>query len=374
MTMGKKQKKIFVTRSSMPPFEEYVAEIKELWDTCWLTNMGAKHRELENSLKDYLGVDNISLMVNGHMALEMIMQAMHLTGEVITTPFTFASTTHAIARIGLTPVFADIREDDYTLDPKKIEPLITEQTSAILPVHVYGNICDDTAIEDIAKKHGLKVIYDAAHTFGERWHGKGVANLGDASILSFHATKVYNTIEGGAVCFHKPELKERLYNLKDFGIRDEETVEAIGANAKLDEFRAAMGLCNLRHIDGWIEKRRHVVERYLSHLAGVPGLVPWQPQVGVEHNYAYFPLRVRQEQFGCTRDDIFYALAAEGIHARKYFYPITSAFDCYRNQYDPKDTPVAYQISKEILTLPLFADLRYEDVDCICQIILAQGR
>ena len=364
-------KQIFVTRSSMPPFDEYVAEIKDLWETHWLTNMGAKHKALEKSLREYLGVDQISLMVNGHMALEMTMQAMQLTGEVITTPFTFASTTHAIARLGLKPVFADIRASDYTLDPEKIEPLITERTSAILPVHVYGNICDDEAIERIAKQHGLRVIYDAAHTFGERVQGRGVASLGDASILSFHATKVYNTIEGGAVCYHTAELGERLYHLKDFGIKDEETVEAVGANAKLDEFRAAMGLCNLRHVDDEIAKRKRVAEAYQRRLAGVPGLVPWQPQPGVTPNYAYFPLRVLPEKFGKTRDDVFTALAAEGIHARKYFYPITSAFDCYRGQYDPMDTPIAYQVSKEILTLPMAADLAARDVERICDVILA---
>lgn len=369
-----RKRQIFVTRSSMPPFEEYVEEIRELWDTHWLTNMGVKHKALEKALCEYLGVDHLSLMVNGHMALEMTLQAMHLSGEVITTPFTFASTTHAIVRNGLVPVFADIRESDYTLDPARIESLITEHTSAILPVHVYGNVCDDEAIESIAKKHGLKVIYDAAHSFGEQCNGKSVAGLGDASILSFHATKVYNTIEGGAVCFHDNALEERLYNLKDFGFKNEETVEAVGANAKLDEFRAAMGLCNLRHVNDEIAKRKRVVEVYQRHLADVPGLVPWTPQENVTPNYAYFPLRVLPELFGHTRDDIFAALKDEGIFARKYFYPITSAFACYRGKYRPEDTPIAYQISNEILTLPMAADLELQDVERICDIILTFKR
>ena len=243
--------RILVTRSSMPEYEEYIEEIKDIWDSHWLTNMGAKHNELEK----YLKVDHVSLFSNGHMALELLIQALHLTGEVITTPFTFASTTHAIVRNGLTPVFCDVNPEDYTMDVSKIEALITDKTSAIIPVHVYGNLCDVEAIEAIAKKHHLKVIYDAAHTFGVTYKGRGVATFGDASMFSFHATKVFHTIEGGAVCFNGEQngLKEDLYGLKNFGIRNEVVVDAVGANSKMNEFQAAMGLCNLRHLDGEIE-------------------------------------------------------------------------------------------------------------------------
>lgn len=241
--------KILVTRSSMPDLNEYVDEIKELWETHWLTNMGVKHQKLQKDLEEYLSVEHIDLLTNGHMALELTLQAMDLQGEVITTPFTFASTTHAIIRNGLKPVFCDINPEDFTMDVSKIEALITDKTCAILPVHVYGNVCNVEEIQRIADKYGLKVIYDAAHTFGERYDDKGIGSFGDASCFSFHATKVFNTIEGGAVCYKNKELGERLYNLKNFGIRDQETVESVGANAKMNEFQAAMGICNLRHVD-----------------------------------------------------------------------------------------------------------------------------
>ena len=253
---------ILVTHSSMPEFDEYIEEIKDIWESHWLTNMGSKHKRLQSELKDYLGVENIDLLTNGHMALELTMQAMGLTGEVITTPFTFASTTHAIVRNGLTPVFCDINAEDFTIDVNKIESLITERTSAIVPVHVYGNICDVDVIQKIADKYNLKVIYDAAHTFGEKYNGQGIGSFGDASCFSFHATKVFNTIEGGAVCFKDKTLGEEIYNLKNFGIRGPETVSGIGANAKMNEFCAAMGLCNLKHIDDEIAKRKVVVDRY----------------------------------------------------------------------------------------------------------------
>ncbi len=254
--------KILVTQSSMPDLDDYINEIKDIWDTRWLTNMGSKHQRLQAQLKDYLDVNNIDLLTNGHMAIELTIQAMGLTGEVITTPFTFASTTHAIVRNGLTPVFCDINPDDYTIDVTKLESLITEKTSAIIPVHVYGNICNVEEIDKIAKKHNLKVIYDAAHTFGVKYKGKGIGCFGDASCFSFHATKVFNTIEGGAVCFKDEAFLDEIYNLKNFGIRDPETVSGISANAKMNEFRAAMGLCNLKNIDTEIAKRKAVVERY----------------------------------------------------------------------------------------------------------------
>ena len=246
----------------MPEFEEYIEEIRELWDTHWLTNMGSKHKSLESQLLDYLKVPNITLFTNGHLALECIIAALDLRGEVITTPFTFASTTHAIVRNGLKPVFCDINPYDYTIDVEKIESLITEKTSAIIPVHVYGNVCDIEAIDRIAKKHNLKVIYDAAHTFGVTVNGQGVGTFGDASMFSFHATKVFNTIEGGAVTYDDSSIKQVLNDLKNFGITGPETVEYVGGNAKMNEFQAAMGICNLRHVNGEIIKRKKVVERY----------------------------------------------------------------------------------------------------------------
>ncbi len=364
--------KILVTRSSMPEFDEYVEEIKDIWDSHWLTNMGSKHNKLERQLEDYLKVENVSLFSNGHMALELLIQAMGLTGEVITTPYTFASTTHAIVRNGCTPVFCDINPENYTIDVNKIEGLITEKTSAIIPVHVYGNLCDVDEIDRIAKKHNLKVIYDAAHTFGVEYKGKGVASFGDASMFSFHATKVYNTIEGGAVCFGNDQgtLKEDLYGLKNFGIRGEVTVDAVGANSKMNEFQAAMGICNLRHVDKEIEKRKKVAERYVERLDGIEGIRLVKPQKDVKNNYAYFPVVFESDLFGKNRDEIYDQLKEKNIFTRKYFYPITNAFECYRDKYDPKDTPIALNISKKVLTLPMYADLRLEDVDRICDYIL----
>ena len=260
---------INVTRSSMPPFEEYTEEIKDIWQSHWLTNMGVKHQKLQAELKEYLGVENIELLTNGHMALELSLQALNLQGEVITTPFTFASTTHAIVRNGLKPVFCDINPVDFTIDVNKIEALITDKTCAIMPVHVYGNICDVETIEKIAQKYELKVIYDAAHAFGVKYKGKGAGCFGDVSCFSFHATKVFNTIEGGAACFKDKDFGLDLYRLKNFGIRGPEKVDAVGANAKMNEFCAAMGLCNLKHIDEEIAKRKVVVDRYREILGDV---------------------------------------------------------------------------------------------------------
>lgn len=366
--------KILVTRSSMPKIEEYVEEIKELFESRWLTNMGVKHNQLEEKLSQYLKVRNILLFSNGHMALELLIQAMGLTGEVITTPFTFASTTHAIVRNGLTPVFCDVNPEDYTIAPEKIEELITEKTSAILPVHVYGHICNVEAIEAIAKKHNLKVIYDAAHAFGEEYQGQGVATFGNASMFSFHATKVFNSIEGGAVCFNNSEngLREKLFGIKNFGIWDEELIKDVGANAKMNEFQAAMGLCNLRHIDRELEKRKAVAEHYNRRLSGIKGLRISKEQDGVKSNYAYYPVIFEPEEFGKSRDDIYELLKVNEIYARKYFYPLTNTFDCYRGMFAMGDTPVALDLSKKVLTLPLYADLRADQVDRICDIILGK--
>lgn len=362
--------KILVTRSSMPPLEEYVEEIAPLWQSHWLTNMGAEHQKLEAAIKDYLGIDNIALFTNGHSALECILEAMDLRGKVITTPYSFASTTHAIVRKGLVPVFADIKPDDYTLDPACVERLIDSSTCAILPVHVYGNMCDVAAIQEIADKYNLKVIYDAAHAFGVRLDGTSSGMFGDAAMYSFHATKVFNTIEGGAVCFRDPALHDLLNQWKNFGITGTESVEYVGGNAKMNEFCAAMGVCNLRHLDEEIAKRRLVAERYWERLSGVPGVRLCLPQKGVTPNYAYLPV-VFEDEFGATRDDVYEALLARDIHARKYFYPLISDYECYRGHFDSSKTPVAQHVAARVLTLPMFADLALDDVDLICDVVLA---
>ncbi|WP_144743405.1 DegT/DnrJ/EryC1/StrS family aminotransferase [Enorma burkinafasonensis] len=363
-------RQILVTRSSMPEFEEYVEEIRLLWESHFLTNMGAKHRELERRLIDYLGIEDIALFVNGHSALECVIEAMDLKGKVITTPFTFASTTHAIVRMGLTPVFADIRADNYTLDPESVEALIDEDVCAIMPVHVYGNICDVDTIEAIAKKHSLKVIYDAAHAFGVQRNGVHVATFGDASMFSFHATKVFNTIEGGAVCFHDHSLKDLLNQWKNFGITGTESVEYIGGNAKMNEFCAAMGICNLRHLPDEISKRKKVAERYWDRLEGVPGIVLSKPEQGITSNYAYMPVLFDEKHFNATRDEVYDVLLSIDIHPRKYFYPLTSDFDCYNGRFDSRYTPVAKYVSDRILTLPMYADLSLDDVDRICDAVV----
>lgn len=358
---------INVTRSSMPDFEEYCNEIKELWESRWLTNMGVKHKQLEADLKEYLNTPNITLYTNGHLALEGILSALNFPegSEVITTPFTFVSTTNSIARSGLVPVFCDINDTDYTIDVTKIEALITEKTVAIMPVHVYGNLCDVKAIDAIAKKYNLKVIYDAAHAFGVTYNGENCANFGDASMFSFHATKVFNTVEGGAVCYADDGLVQPLNDMKSFGLFGEEG-RYIGTNAKMSEFHAAMGICNLRHIEGEIAKRKTAVERYRERLSGIEGIKLAPEQEGVKSNYAYFP--VVFDGFKYDRDLIFEMLKSEDIIARKYFYPLTNSFDCYKD-YDKGVTPVAEYIADRVLTLPLFADLTVEDVDRICDII-----
>lgn len=361
---------IMVTRSALPPIEEYMVEIQDLWETHWITNMGEKHEQLRKQLKEYLGVENIDLLTNGHMALELTMQAMNLRGEVITTPFTFASTTHAIVRNGLEPVFCDINPEDFTIDVSKIERLITDRTSAIVPVHVYGNICNVEEIDRIAKKYDLKVIYDAAHTFGTTYKGEGIGTFGDASCFSFHATKVFNTIEGGAVCYKDKEFGLDLYRLKNFGIRGPEKVDAVGANAKLNEFCAAMGICNLRHMNELIKKRKQVVYRYMDRLNGIDGIQLNPIQKDVQANYAYFPVIFEEKEFGASRNEVFEKLWRNGVRARKYFYPLTSMFECFHNKYDVSTTPVALHLCKRVLTLPLYPELELDEVDRICQIIL----
>lgn len=365
--------KILVTRSSMPSFEEYCEEIRKMWDSHWLTNMGVEHKEFQQQLETFLDCPHVTLYTNGHLALENIIAAMEFPkgGEVITTPFTFASTTHAIVRKGLTPVFCDINPDNYTIDVRKIEELITDKTVAIIPVHVYGNICDVDAIQKIAVEHHLKVIYDAAHAFAEKYKGVSIANFGDASMFSFHATKVFNTIEGGAVCYADDSLVDTMNDLKNFGIRGPERVVFVGGNAKMSEFQAAMGICNLRHLETEIDKRKKVMERYWSHLDGVEGLKLSKPPKETKSNYAYFP--VIFDGFHSSRDKVFGTLREYGILARKYFYPLTNSFECYRDLPTAgiEKTPVAAYLADRVLTLPMYADLALEDVDRICEIILS---
>lgn len=360
--------KIQVTHSSMPPFEEFIDEIKELWDSHWLTNNGVKHKQLEAGLRKYLECKNVVLFNNGHAALESAISALDLKGEVITTPFSFASTTHAIVRNNLQPVFCDINNYNYTIDVEKIEDLITEKTSAILPVHVYGNICDVDAIQKIADKYNLKVIYDAAHAFGEKINGNNVVNYGDISMLSFHATKVFHTIEGGALIFKEEKLYDKLNLIKNFGITGSESVGYVGANFKMNEFQAAMGICNLRYVEEEIHKRKMRVNKYYERLNNVKGLRLNPVPNNIENNFSYFP--VIFDGYKLNRDEVFDKLKLSNIFSRKYFYPLINDFECYRNTYCSNDTPVAKYISDRVLTLPLYADLSIEHIDKICDLIL----
>lgn len=360
---------INVTRSSMPPFEEYCEEIRSIWDSHWLTNMGPEHQKLQKQLEEKLNVPHVTLFTNGHLALETAIEAMEFPkgSEVITTPFTFASTTNAIVRNGLIPVFCDINDVDYTMDVTKIEPLITDKTVAIVPVHVYGNLCDDDAIEAIARKHHLKVIYDAAHAFGCQYHGVSSGALGDASMFSFHATKVFNTIEGGAVCYRDDAMEPKLNALKGFGLAGDQCIYA-GGNAKMTEFQAAMGVCNLRHLDGEIAKRKAVAEHYRERLEGVDGIRLCPVQKDVVPNYAYFP--VVFDGYAADRDQVFEALKENGINTRKYFELATNTFDAYQGRFPLQATPVAAYVTPRVLALPMYADLAISDADRICDVIL----
>jgi dTDP-4-amino-4,6-dideoxygalactose transaminase len=351
----------------MPDFEEYIEEIKELWESNWLTNNGKKHQQLEEEISLFLKTPHTNLFTNGHLALEYAIAALNLKGEVITTPFTFASTTHAIVRNGLTPVFCDINPDNYTIETDSLENLITEKTSAIIPVHVYGNICNVNEIERIANKYDLKVIYDAAHAFGVTVDGEGIGSFGNVSMFSFHATKVFNTIEGGALTYKDPNLKKLFNAYKNFGITSPESIEYIGGNAKMNEFQAAMGICNLRNVENEISKRKVVVERYIENLSDAKGIRLLKHQKGVKSNYAYFP--VLFDGYQLSRDEVYDALKKENIFSRKYFYPLTNSLECYKERFNSEETPVAKYIAERILALPLYADLSLEDVDKICRII-----
>ncbi|MBQ7358279.1 MAG: DegT/DnrJ/EryC1/StrS family aminotransferase [Clostridia bacterium] len=358
---------INVTRSSMPSYEEYCEEIKSIWDTVHLTNMGPIHNRLKGQVREYLGVQNIEMFVNGHLALYCAIKSLGLCGEIITTPFTFASTTNAIVQAGCTPVFCDVK-DDYTIDESKIEALITDKTVAILGVHVYGNICDVEAIQKIADKYSLRVIYDAAHAFGVEYKGRGIGDYGDISMFSFHATKVFHTIEGGCLTYRDASLTDKIAKQRNFGIAGEE-LEVFGTNAKMNEFQAAMGICNLRHIDGEIASRRAAFERYNARLEGACGLKLLQFADGLKQNFAYYPILVDKEKFGMNRDGLAAKLSESGIFARKYFYPLVS-----ENREFGEDmtatTPKALEYSRNILCLPMYAHLDVADVDFICDAIL----
>lgn len=351
----------------MPPIELYEEKLKEIWTSRWITNNGPMERELQSKLKDYLDVENVELFVNGHSSLEVAIKSLELTGEVITTPFTFASTTQAIINNGLTPIFADVDEEYYNLNPDNIEDLITDKTSAIIPVHVFGNPCEVEKIAEIAKKHNLKVIYDAAHAFGVKINEVPVVSYGDISMFSFHATKVFNTIEGGSLVFNDENLEYKFKSIKNFGITpDEEEVQYLGINAKMNEFEAAMGIINLDFVDDAIFKRKILYEKYLECLEeleseGRVKLV--RPKNNVKYNYAYFTVKFNSFE---EKQHIFNKLPEYNVYSKRYFYPPCNEFPAY--DFD-KNTPIAKEISNTILSLPLYLDLTCRDVEQICEII-----
>lgn len=366
--INKFENPIHVTESSMPPINEFKAEIEKIWESKWLTNMGQYHEKFKEYLKKYLKITNVELFTNGHLALDTAIKAMELKGEVITTPFTFVSTTHAIVSNRLKPVFCDIGED-FNIDVSKIEELITERTSAIIPVHVYGNPCDTEKISKIADKHDLKVIYDAAHAFGVEVNGKGIGRFGDISMFSCHATKVFNTIEGGILSVKDSNLLRKLYLLKNFGISGPETVDLIGSNAKMNEFQAVMGVLNLKYIDKELSKRKALFYKYKELLDPVDGIKILNKKKDIKYNFSYMPVVIDEENFGKSRDRLHSILEEYNVYSRKYFYPLTTDYECYNKTYNSDDTPNAKKVASSVLTLPLYASLNISDVVKICEII-----
>ena len=362
---------IYVTSPSLPPLAEFIPYLEKIWESKWLTNNGQFHQQFEAALAEYLGVKYVSFFTNGMIALQTGMHALGITGEVITTPFTFVATTHAIHLHGCTPVFCDIEPETFTLDPDKVESLITPRTTAILPVHVYGNPCQHDKLKKIAEKHGIKLFYDAAHVFGVRKDGISVANWGDLSMLSFHATKVFNTLEGGALVTNDETMKKRIDFLKNFGFADEVTVVAPGSNGKVDEMRSAFGLLQLKHVDDEIAKRQKVAAFYREHLKDIPGIRILQDLPGVRHNYGYFPILVDAGTYGITRDALYENLKANGIFARRYFYPLCSQFPTYRGLPSAMSSnlPVAEKTAQQVLCLPIFAEIDEATLGRIVQII-----
>ena len=374
--MKKLTNPIFVTQPSMPPFEEFIESLKITWDNKILTNGGPFHQQLEEALASYLGVQYISLFSNGTLALITALQALRISGEVITTPFSFVATTHALWWNGIKPVFVDIEPETYTLDPAKIESAITPHTTAILPVHVYGNPCRVQQIEKIANTYGLKVIYDACHTFGSKIKGQSIVSFGDLSILSFHATKVFNTFEGGAIICHDEKTKTHIDQLKNFGFTGETTVVAPGINAKMNEIQAAFGLLQLKYIDEKIAKRRELSELYRSLLTGINGINLMHETPELQYNYGYFPVLIDEKEYGSSRDDLYEHLKKSNIFTRRYFYPLISSFPTYKSlaSSDPSNLVTAISIASQVLCLPIYPDLELFDIERISNYIIAFGK
>ena len=366
------KKLITVTSPLLPPLEEFIPYLEEIWESKWITNNGQFHRQLEEALADYLGVKYVSLFTNGTLPLITALQALGIKGEVITTPYSFVATTHALWWNGIKPVFVDIDPETCNLDPDKIEAAITERTTAIMPVHCYGMPCDTEKIQTIADKHGLKVIYDAAHTFGVRVNGESILKAGDMSTLSFHATKVYNTVEGGALVCHDAETKKQIDFLKNFGFNGETEVVAPGINSKMDEIRSAYGLLNLRQVDAAIEARHKVADYYRSALRTVKGVKVFEDVPGVRHNYAYFPILINAAEYGMTRDELYFKMRDDNVLGRRYFYPLISTFDTYKNleSSNPANLPVATRIADEVICLPMYYGLTEEDLERVVRCIV----
>ena len=365
------KKPITVTQPCLPPLKEFMPYLQQIWDNKWLTNNGPMHQQLEKELADYLGVKYISLFSNGTLALISALQALNITGEVITTPFSFVATTHSLWWNKITPVFVDIEPEYLNLDPAKIEAAITPQTTAIMPVHVYGNPCKVDEIQLIADKHGLKVIYDAAHAFGVKKNGVSVLNYGDLSVLSFHATKVFSTIEGGAIICHTEAMKHHIDNLKNFGFRGETVVEEPGINAKLNEVQAAYGLLQLKYIDGFIARRKEITQLYQSLLKDVAGIRFLPDMENVTHSYSYFPILIDEKNYGISRDALYEKLKENNIFSRRYFYPLISNFEPYKElpSASSENLPVANKVALEVLCLPIYVELSLINVESIVNII-----
>lgn len=364
-------KKITVTQPCLPPLEEFIPYLQKIWDNKWLTNNGPLHKQLEKELADYLGVKYISLFSNGTLALISALQALNITGEVITTPFSFVATTHSLWWNKITPVFVDIEPEYLNLDPDKIEAAITSRTTAIMPVHVYGNPCRMDEIQRIADKHGLKVIYDAAHAFGVKKDNVSILNQGDLSVLSFHATKVYSTIEGGAIICHTQEMKHHIDNLKNFGFQGETIVEEPGINAKLNEVQAAYGLLQLKYIDKFILKRKAITNLYQTLLKDVSGIRFLPDMEGVTHGYSYFPIVIDEKLYGISRDALYDKLKENNVLARRYFYPLISSFEPYRElpSAASENLLTATKAAVQVLCLPIYVELAELDINRICSII-----